>query len=669
MATAKAAPKPRKKAATKADEASKPEKAAAKPKAAAKSAKPKAKPEAVERPPQSDSARTSPPPREDARSFPPFEAMLTPDQLKMVETLSANLARAAVTAQGAIAEAALRQADRPAALTPDPFHVAPALNEVMTRLAAQPDRLMRAQADLFGQYMELWQTAARRAAGEEVAPVVAPAAGDKRFNDPDWASNPMFDLMKQSYLLSSNWLNGLIAEVDGVDPATKRRVEFFTKMLTDAFSPSNFLISNPAALREVVQTQGQSLVRGMENFAADLERGGGQLAISQTDLAKFKVGENVATAPGKVVYQNDILQLLQFDPTTDTVCEIPLLIFPPWINKFYIMDLRPENSMIRWLTGQGFTVFVASWVNPDQNLAAKTFEDYMFEGVYDAAQQVMTQCDVDRVNTVGYCIGGTLLSVALAHMAARGDKRINSATFFAAQQDFAEAGDLLLFTNEEWLQSIEQQMDQAGGFLPSQSMADTFNALRGNDLIWSFFVSNYLMGMEPRPFDLLFWNADQTRMPKALHLFYLRNFYKDNALTTGKLSLGGEHLDLSTVKTPIYVQSSKDDHIAPYRSVYRGAKAFGGPVTFTMAGSGHIAGVINHPDAKKYQHWTNDELPADVSQWIAGAQEQPGSWWPHWSAWLKARSGDQVPARDPAKGKLKPLEDAPGSFVLVKSQP
>ncbi|WP_164468105.1 class I poly(R)-hydroxyalkanoic acid synthase [Caulobacter vibrioides] len=671
MATAKAAPKARKKAATKADEAATAEKVAAKPKAAAKSGKPKAKPEDIQPPPQSDSARAAPPPppRGDGPPFPPFESMLSPDQLKMVETLSANLARAAVTAQGAIAEAALRQADRPAALTPDPFHVAPALNEVMTRLAAQPDRLMRAQADLFGQYMELWQTAARRAAGEDVAPVVAPAAGDKRFNDPDWASNPMFDLMKQSYLLSSNWLNGLIAEVDGVDPATKRRVEFFTKMLTDAFSPSNFLISNPAALREVVQTQGQSLVRGMENFAADLERGGGQLAISQTDLAKFKVGENVATAPGKVVYQNDILQLLQFDPTTDTVCEIPLLIFPPWINKFYIMDLRPENSMIRWLTAQGFTVFVASWVNPDQTLAAKTFEDYMIEGIYDAAQQVMTQCGVDRVNTVGYCIGGTLLSVALAHMAARGDKRINSATFFAAQQDFAEAGDLLLFTNEEWLQSIEQQMDQAGGFLPSQSMADTFNALRGNDLIWSFFVSNYLMGKEPRPFDLLFWNADQTRMPKALHLFYLRNFYKDNALTTGKLSLGGERLDLSKVKIPIYVQSSKDDHIAPYRSVYRGARAFGGPVTFTMAGSGHIAGVINHPDARKYQHWTNSELPADVSEWIAGAQEHPGSWWPHWAAWLKARSGDQVPARDPAKGKLKPLEDAPGSFVLVKSQP
>ncbi len=666
MATAKAAPKPRKKSNAGA-ETTQP-----KAKAAPKAAKPK--PETIAPPPKAESAgraSSQPPPGGAQHSpppSPPFEGMLSPDQLKMVETLSANLARAAVTAQGAIAEAALRQADRPAALTPDPFHVAPALNEVMTRLAAQPDRLMRAQADLFGQYMELWQSVARRAVGEEVAPVVAPAAGDKRFNDPDWASNPMFDLMKQSYLLSSNWLNGLIAEVEGVDPATKRRVEFFTKMLTDAFSPSNFLISNPAALREVVQTQGQSLVRGMENFAADLERGGGQLAISQTDLAKFKVGENVATAPGKVVYQNDILQLLQFSPTTEKVSEIPLLIFPPWINKFYILDLRPENSMIRWLTGQGFTVFVASWVNPDQTLAAKTFEDYMLEGVYDATQQVMTQCGVDKVNTVGYCIGGTLLSVALAHMAARGDQRINSATFFAAQQDFAEAGDLLLFTNEEWLQSIEQQMDAAGGFLPSQSMADTFNALRGNDLIWSFFVSNYLMGKEPRPFDLLFWNADQTRMPKALHLFYLRNFYKDNALTTGKLSLGGEHLDLSKVKTPIYVQSSKDDHIAPYRSVYRGAKAFGGPVTFTMAGSGHIAGVINHPDARKYQHWTNESLPGDVGQWIAGATEHPGSWWPHWGAWLKARSGGEVPARDPAKGKLKPLEDAPGSFVLVKSQ-
>ncbi|MFC4441525.1 class I poly(R)-hydroxyalkanoic acid synthase [Caulobacter henricii] len=658
MATAKTPAKPRKASAAKAKPAdSKP--------------KPAAKPKPSEVPPEAATpGRESPfaaAASAGAAQFQGFEAMMSPDQRNMLETLSANLARAAVTAQGAIAEAALRQADRPAALNADPFHVAPAMNEVMSRLAAQPDLMLRAQADLFSRYMDLWQSAARRAAGEDTQPVVAPASGDKRFNDPDWAANPMFDMMKQSYLLTSNWLNGLVSEVDGVDPASKRRVEFFTKMLTDAFSPSNFLISNPAALREVMQTNGESLVRGMENFAADLDRGGGQLAISQTDLEKFKVGENVATAPGKVIYQNDILQLLQFDATTDQVHEIPLLIFPPWINKFYIMDLRPENSMIRWLSSQGFTVFVASWVNPDARLAAKTFEDYLFEGIYDATQQVMTQTGVDRVNTVGYCIGGTLLSCALAHLAAKGDERINSATFFAAQQDFAEAGDLLLFTNEEWLQSIEQQMDATGGFLPSQSMADTFNALRGNDLIWSFFISNYLMGKEPRPFDLLFWNADQTRMPKSLHMFYLRNFYKDNALALGELTLGGVKLDLSKVKTPIYVQSSKDDHIAPYRSVYRGARAFGGPVTFTMAGSGHIAGVINHPDAKKYQHWTNDSLPGSVEGWISGAQEHPGSWWPHWAEWLRAKSGPLVPARDPAKGKLKPIEDAPGSYVRVRS--
>lgn len=662
MAISETAAKPRKKPAAKADAIP----ASAKPKAkAAPKVPPRAKAEPDSRAAAAESAtRQTPPP---ASSLPKLDAFLSPEQMQMMETLSANLARAAVAAQGAIAEAALRQADRPAALSSDPFHVGPAFNEVMTSLAGQPDRLLRAQADLFGRYMDLWQSAARKMTGEPTQPVVAPAQGDKRFSDPDWAANPMFDMMKQSYLLSSNWLNELVSQAEGVDPTAKRRVEFFTKMLTDAFSPSNFLISNPAALREVMQSKGESLVRGMANFAADLERGGGQLAISQTDLAKFKVGENVATAPGKVVYQNDILQLLQFSPTTETVYEIPLLIFPPWINKFYILDLRPDNSMIRWLTGQGFTVFVASWVNPDNRQANKTFEDYMFEGVYDASQQVMAQCGVEKVNTVGYCIGGTLLSCALAHMAARGDQRINSATFFAAQQDFSEAGDLLLFTNEEWLQSIETLIDQQGGYLPSQSMADTFNSLRGNDLIWSFFINNYLMGKEPRPFDLLFWNADQTRMPKALHLYYLRNFYKDNALTQGHLTLGGETLDLSKVKIPIYVQSSKDDHIAPYRSVYRGAQAFGGPVTFTMAGSGHIAGVINHPDANKYQYWTHDGLPGSAEDWRAGATEHPGSWWPHWAQWLGARSGEQIPARDPTQGPLKPIEDAPGSYVRVRS--
>jgi polyhydroxyalkanoate synthase len=598
-------------------------------------------------------------------SFDP--AALTAEQRAQLEKLSLNLARAALTAQGAMAELALRQAEKPAALSGDPFHVAPALTEVLGRLAAQPDRLMRAQADLFSRYMDLWQAAARRAAGEPAEPVAAPAKGDKRFNDPEWTENPVFDAIKQSYLVTSNWLNGLVAEVQGVDPMEKRRVEFFMKMLTDAFSPSNFLASNPAAIREAIATQGESLVRGMDNFAADLQRGGGQLAIAQTDYEMFRIGENVATAPGKVIFRNDIIELLQFSPSTDEVHEIPLVIFPPWINKFYILDLRPENSMIRWLTSQGITVFVASWVNPDASLSTKTFDDYMREGVYAGAAAAMEQCGVTHVNAVGYCIGGTLLSASLAHMAAKGVQPIGSATFFAAQQDFSEAGDLLLFTNEQWLKELERKMDEGGGVLSGQAMADTFNSLRSNDLIWSFFVNNYLLGKDPKPFDLLFWNSDQTRMPKTLHLFYLRRFYGDNALAKGELELDGVRLDLSKVTIPIYVQSSKEDHIAPARSVYKGAKLFGGPVTFTMAGSGHIAGVINAPVANKYQHWTADHLPASLEEWQAAAKETPGSWWPHWAEWLKAKSGPLTPARDPAKGPLKPLGDAPGEYVKVKS--
>ena len=632
---------------------------------AAKAAKPKA---AKPVPPPESPPPVTPPKADEARA-PAFDpiALLDPDQREALERLSMNLAKAAMTAQGAVAEAALRQADRPAALSTDPFKVGPALGEVMGQLAKDPDKLMRAQAELFGDYMELWRQTSLRASGAEPTPVVEPARGDRRFSDPDWRENAMFDVMKQSYLLTSNWLNKLVSSAEGVEPMTQRRVEFFTRMLTDAFSPSNFLISNPAALKEAMRSDGASLVKGAQQFAADLERGGGKLVISQTDAERFTVGENVATAPGKVVFENALFQLLQFSPSTEQVHEIPLLILPPWINKYYILDLRPENSMIRWLTGQGFTVFVTSWVNPGPELATKTLDDYMTEGAYAAVEQVLKQTGAKELNAVGYCIAGTLLACTLAHMAARKDKRIASATFFAAQADFAEAGDLLIFTNEEWLQELEQRMDDAGGVLPGQSMADTFNSLRANDLIWSFFVSNYLMGKEPAAFDLLFWNSDATRMPKALHMGYLREFYKANRLAKGELTLGGERLDMAKVKTPVYVQSSKEDHIAPMRSVYRGAKLYGGPVTFTLAGSGHIAGVINHPAAGKYQHWTNPALPGTVEQWVAGAVEHPGSWWPHWSAWLKERSGKLVPARDPAKGPLAPIEDAPGRYVKMRS--
>ena len=594
-------------------------------------------------------------------------AMLDPGHRDAIETLSLNLAKAALTAQQAIAEAALAQADRPKALSPDPFNVAPAMTEVMTRLASNPDKVFKAQADLFGRYMDLWQSAARRATGEPDAASVTPVRGDKRFADPAWSENPVFDVIRQSYLVTSDWLNGLVSSVDGVDRLTKRRVEFFTKLLTDAFAPSNFLASNPAALRELAQTKGESLVRGMEQFAHDIERGKGQLAISQTDYARFTVGENVATAPGKVVWRDELYELLQFSPTTDQVHEVPLLIFPPWINKYYILDLRPENSMIRWLTSQGFTVFVTSWVNPDVSLAGDSFGDYMRKGIYSASSRVMEQCGVDRVNTVGYCIGGTMLVATLAHMAATGDERFNSATFFAAQHDFSEAGDLLLFTDEAWLSEVEKRMDESGGVLPGAAMADTFNALRANDLIWSFFVNNYLMGKEPPAFDLLYWNSDQTRMPKALHMFYLRRFYGENALSRGEMELEGVRLDLGSVKIPLYFQASREDHIAPSRSVYNSARLFGGPVTFTLAGSGHIAGVINAPAAAKYQHWENADLPPSFDAWFAEAVEKKGSWWPHWAKWLHERSGPMIDARDPAAGSLNPIEDAPGSYVKVRS--
>ncbi|HWE98478.1 MAG TPA: class I poly(R)-hydroxyalkanoic acid synthase [Caulobacteraceae bacterium] len=600
--------------------------------------------------------------------------LLNPEQRASLETLSVNLARAAITAQTAITEAALKHAGKGQPVSFDPLHVGGAWTEVMGALASHPEKLFKAQADLYGRYLGLWQNAGAKFTGksdpgrQDDAHQEAgrPARGDKRFADPDW-SNPAFDLIKQSYLITSTWLNDLVSGAEGVDPLTRRRVEFVTRMLTDAFSPSNFLVSNPVALRALMETKGESLLKGMENFAADLERGDGHLAISQTDFAQFKVGENVATAPGKVVFQNDVIQLLQFAPSTKSVKQIPLLIFPPWINKYYILDLRPENSMIRWLSSQGFTVFVTSWVNPDEQLATKTFEDYLDEGVYAAVDAVLRQTGESRVNTVGYCIGGTLLSCALAHSAVRGDERIASATFFAAQQDFSEAGDLLIFTNDDWLADLERQMDEHAGVLPGQTMAETFNALRANDLIWSFFVNNYLLGKEPKPFDLLFWNADQTRMPKTLHLFYLRKFYMENALAKAELELAGVRLDLANVKIPVFVQSSREDHIAPARSVYKGARLFGGPTRFTLAGSGHIAGVINAPVAKKYQHWTNPELPPTLEAWLAGAKDQPGSWWPEWSAWLSELSGDDVDARDPAKGPLNPLEDAPGSFVKVRS--
>jgi len=548
----------------------------------------------------------------------------------------------------------------------DPLNLGQTFVDFLGQAMRNPTHFVEANVKLWQDYLNLWQHTARRMLGEDAAPVIEPSAGDKRFKDKDWSENQVFDFIKQSYLLSARWLQQTMGDVKGLDDKTRKKVDFYTKQFADALSPTNFLFTNPEVLRETFSSNGDNLVKGLNNLLKDLERGKGQLAIRQTDMEYFEVGRNLALTPGKIVFQNDLMQLIQYEPTTEEQFERPLVIFPPWINKYYILDLGEKNSFVKWATAKGYTVFVASWVNPDGALAQKTFEDYMREGIFAALDAIEKATGEKEVNAIGYCIGGTLLSATLAYMAAKGDNRIKSATFFAAQADFSESGDLQVFIDDEQLKSMEETMKAQGGYLDGAKMATTFNMLRSNDLIWSFVVNNYLMGKEPMKFDLLYWNSDTTRMPIKMHMFYLRECYKENNLARGKMVLGGEKLDLSKVKIPIYLQSAKEDHIAPYRSVYKSTKLFKGPITFMMAGSGHIAGVINHPDAHKYQHWTNDKLPEKVEDWIADATETPGSWWPHWDKWLSKLSGKKVPARTPGDHKLKVIEPSPGTYAKMK---
>jgi len=475
--------------------------------------------------------------------------------------------------------------------------------------------------------------------------------------------------MKQSYLLTARWLQGTVKEVEGVDDKTARKIDFYTRQFIDAMSPSNFALTNPQVVKATVESKGENLLKGLQNLLTDLERGKGRLAIRQTDMEAFKVGENVATSPGKVVYQNDVMQLIQYAPATAEVYTMPLLIVPPWINKFYILDLKPENSFIKWATEQGYTVFVISWVNPDERLASFVFEDYMKLGPLAALDAIEQATGQRKVSAIGYCIGGTLMATTLAYMAARGDDRIAACTFFTAQVDFTEPGELGVFIDEDQLAGIEGMMSKKG-YLEGAEMATTFNMLRANDLIWSFVVNNYLMGKDPFPFDLLFWNADATRMPAAMHSYYLRNMYQKNLLSRpGGLAIDGVPIDLRKIDIPVYLQAGKEDHIAPARSVYKATQIFSGPVRFMLAGSGHIAGVVNPPRNKKYQHWLNEAArnPPTLAEWQAGAKEFPGSWWNDWDKWLSALSGPKVPARVPGEGSLAAIEDAPGSYVKVRS--
>ncbi|HEY2616637.1 MAG TPA: class I poly(R)-hydroxyalkanoic acid synthase [Acetobacteraceae bacterium] len=575
-----------------------------------------------------------------------------------------SMADVAERSQRIVGEWLKRQAD--AEHAPDPLNIGSAFMEMTARLIANPARLVAAQLGFWQDYMTLWQNTARRIMGGENEPVIDAPATDRRFKDDAWRENEVFDFIKQTYLLSARYVQDVVRQVDGMDPKTAQKVDFYARQFIDAMSPSNFLLTNPEVLRRTAETGGENLLKGLNNLLSDLEQGKGKLRIKMTDMGAFKLGENIGVSPGKVVFQNDLMQLIQYTPLTETVLKRPLLIAPPWINKFYILDLRPRNSFVRWAVSQGHTVFMISWVNPDEKLAEKNFEDYMQEGYLAALDAIERATGEREVNAIGYCLGGTLLASTLAYMATRKDNRIRSATFFVTMMDFSEAGELGVFIDEEQLQALEDKMNKRG-YLEGSEMATTFNMLRANDLIWSFVVNNYLLGNDPFPFDLLYWNADSTRMPAKMHSFYLRKMYQRNLLSEPNgISLAGVPIDLRKIKTPAYFLSTREDHIAPWKSTYRGTQLLSGPKRFVLAASGHIAGVVNPPDGGKYSHWINTDLPADPEEWFKGATEIAGSWWPDWHRWVTALAKEQVPARVPGAGKLKAIEDAPGSYVQVR---
>jgi polyhydroxyalkanoate synthase len=516
-------------------------------------------------------------------------------------------------------------------------------------------------------YLDLWGSAMRRMAGEEAMPAISPSPRDKRFADPEWKSNQFFDFMMQAYLLTTQWAQDLVRNAEGVDPHTRKKAEFYVNQIANAMAPSNFVLTNPEVLRETLAQNGDNLVRGMKMLVEDIEAGHGTLRIRQSDPANLVVGVNMATTPGKVIYQNDLMQLIQYQPATETVLRTPLLIVPPWINKYYILDLRPEKSFIKWCVDQGITVFVISWVNPDKNLGAKTWEDYMKEGPLAAMDVIEKATGEMKVHTMGYCVGGTMLATTLAWLAEKRRVRVTSATFLAAQVDFTHAGDLLVFVDEGQISALERDMHESG-VLEGARMAMAFNMLRSNDLIWSYVVSNYLKGKPPSAFDLLHWNSDATRMPASNHSYYLRNCYLENRLSSGSMVLDNTLLDLSKVKVPVYNLATREDHIAPADSVLYGSQFFGGPVKYVLSGSGHIAGVVNPPSGGKYQYWLNDNIKdVSLADWIKGAEEHKGSWWPNWREWLGGIDAEDVPARSVGSEALTPIEDAPGSYVKVRA--
>ncbi|OOG75608.1 class I poly(R)-hydroxyalkanoic acid synthase [Sinorhizobium sp. A49] len=588
--------------------------------------------------------------------------------VKDPEGLAVNLARAMEQlGKAASAWLAPRETGEKSDVFAEPVtDMVKTLSRVSEYWLSDPRRTLEAQTHLMGSFFEMWSRTLNRMSGDTAA--ADPSSlqrADKRFTDEDWVKNPFFDFVRQAYFITSDWADKMVRDAEGLDDHTKHKAAFYVRQISSALSPTNFVTTNPQLYRETVATSGANLVKGMQMFAEDVVAGRGDLKMRQTDTSKFAIGENIAITPGKVVAQSEVCQVIQYEASTETVLKRPLLICPPWINKFYVLDLNPQKSFIKWAVDQGHTVFVISWVNPDERHAAKDWEAYAREGIGFALDTVEQATGERDVNAIGYCVGGTLLAATLALHAAEGDERIRSATLFTTQVDFTHAGDLKVFVDEDQISQMESNM-QVTGYLDGSKMATAFNMLRASELIWPYFVNNYLKGQEPLPFDLLYWNSDSTRMPAANHSFYLRNCYLENRLSKGEMMLAGKQVSLGDVKIPIYNLATKEDHIAPPRSVFLGSSSFGGKVTYVLSGSGHIAGVVNPPDKGKYQFWTGGPPKGEFDDWVKAAKETPGSWWPHWHQWIEKLDKKRVPARKPG-GTLNTLEEAPGSYVRARA--
>ena len=537
--------------------------------------------------------------------------------------------------------------------------------ELSASLMQNPGKLFEAQTQAWTAYTNLWLNSAKAMLGEETSPVREPGTGDRRFRHAAWDEHPFFSFIKQSYLVTADAILSAVSDVDDIDQKTAGKAQFYTRQFVDAMSPTNFLLTNPEVLEATLDSKGENLLKGMQNFIDDIDAETGLLRIKMTDEQAFEPGVNIAVTPGKVVFQNDLFQLLQYEPSTGKTFRKPLLIMPPWINKYYVLDLQPQNSMIKWLVEQGHTVFVISWVNPDEKLAHKDFEHYVTEGSVAAIDAVEQATGESGINIVGYCIGGTLLAATLAYLQANGDARVASATFFVSLIDFSIPGDLGVFIDEQQLESLEQTMNERG-YHDGKEMAATFNLLRSNDLIWSFYVRNYLLGKDPFPFDLLYWNADSTRLPARMHSTYLRTMYLKNEFREpGGLSVAGTPIDVSTIRVPAYFISTEEDHIAPWEGTYLGAQLLSGPVKFVLGKSGHIAGIINPPDAQKYGYYTGPDVDRPAAEWHDNAELHPGSWWPDWQAWLEQFAGGKIPARTPGANGRTVIEEAPGSYIKM----